>query len=587
PHVAIEAAIVAGAGVAAMLVAMRFDLYETFLRWTRGLERYNVDEAPFALFVLVVALALFAYRRWRELGAESKMRRELESAAAKAHLRLIDAVESIPASFMLFDARDRLVLANSKSAEFFPELAPHLRPGARFEDLARTSIVGGFAFDGAGREADWLETRLALHRCPGQVFEEGRSDGRFLQVLERKTADGGTVGICTDITQLKRHEAELREAQKMEAVGRLTGGIAHDFNNLLTIILGNLQMLEEFGSAAAGEDLLLEALAASRRGAELTERLLAFARRQPLRPRPIEVGRLVNGMAGLLGRTLGDPIAVETDVAADVWPATADPGQVENAILNLAINARDAMPGGGRLTIRCANEKVADGNDRGLAPGDYVMIAVADTGTGMTPEILERAFEPFFTTKSEGKGTGLGLSMVYGFARQSGGLAAIASAPGRGTTVRLYLPRSPVAAAARLRAPREALADVPDAATVLVVEDDDGVRRFAARALREQGLTVLEAGDGLQALGVLEREGPVDLLFTDVMMPGGMSGADLAAEARRRFPSLRVLFASGDPEHRLDEAGAIPDSLALLQKPYDAASLTRRVAEIVTADPES
>jgi signal transduction histidine kinase/CheY-like chemotaxis protein len=579
-----EALAVTLVGVGGLLLSARFNLYERFLAWTRGLERYNVDEAPFALFLLVLTLAVFAYRRWREYVAEAAKRQQLESAAAKAHERLIDAVESMPACVMLFDAGDRLVLANSKTAEFFPELGPHLRPGAAFTDLARVSVAGGHIADAQGREDDWLASRLALHHEAGCVFEEKRSDGRWLQVHERKTADGGTVGICTDITELKRHEAGLREARKMEAVGRLTGGIAHDFNNLLTIILGNLQMLEDIAESGAGADLVQEALAASRRGGELTERLLAFGRRRPLHPSPVDVGDLVSGMAGLLARALGDPILVETRIAPDLWAASVDPGQLENALLNLALNARDAMPAGGTLAIDCANARLAGGEVAELGPGDYVRIDVRDTGTGMAPDVAERAFEPFFTTKPEGKGTGLGLSMVYGFTRQSGGLAAIESGLGFGTTVRLYLPRATAAArpaAAAREAVHPARGGAVPSATVLVVEDDEGVRRFAARALRERGLTVLEAEDAPAALEILGADDAVDLLFTDVLMPGGMTGAELAEAARRRRPSLRVLFASGNPEHRMSRKAALPAAALFLRKPYDAATLARSIAEIM------
>jgi signal transduction histidine kinase/CheY-like chemotaxis protein len=581
-----EALAVTLVGVGGLLLSARFNLYERFLVWTRGLERYNVDEAPFALFLLVLTLAVFAYRRWREYLAEAAKRQQLESTAAKAHERLIDAVESMPAGVMLFDAGDRLVLANSKTAEFFPELAPHLRPGATFADLARVSLAGGCVADAESREEEWLDERLARHRDADCMFEERRSDGRWFQVHERKTADGGTVGICTEITELKRHEAGLREARKMEAVGRLTGGIAHDFNNLLTIILGNLQMLEDIAEPGAGPgaDLVQEALAATKRGGELTERLLAFGRRRPLRPSAVDVGDLVSGMAGLLARALGDPIVVETRIAPDLWAANVDPGQLENAILNLALNARDAMPSGGTLAIDCANARVSGGDAAELAPGDYVRIDVRDTGAGMAPDVAERAFEPFFTTKPEGKGTGLGLSMVYGFARQSGGLAAIESKPGVGTTVRLHLPRS---AAAR----RPAALPAADSrsgrgvgaigATILVVEDDEGVRRFAARALRERGLRVLEAEDGPAALDILDAGDAVDLLFTDVLMPGGMTGTELAEQALRRRPSLRVLFASGNPEHRVSPAAALPEAALFLRKPYDAGTLARSIAEIM------
>lgn len=579
----LDAAVIALIVLLSYAVTAAFDLWERLNEWTRGFEQYNVDELLFTLFVVALSLAYVAYRRWAEYRVELNVRRAVEARAAQAHNRLIDAVESIPASFMLFDSRDRLVLYNSKTAEFFPELADRLAPGVPFEDLARIGVDRGLVPAAAGREEEWLASRLAMHREPHDAFEEERAGGRWLQVLERKTSDGGTVGICTDITEIKSHEADLRQAQKMEAVGRLTGGVAHDFNNLLTIILGNLQMLEDCcDDGGPTSELLREAQAASERGAGLTERLLAFARRQPLAPRPVDLGALIGGMADLLRRTLGDPIEVETAVATDLWSAVADPGQVENAILNLAINARDAMPRGGTLHIAAANVHIdaAYTERHGDArPGDYVMVAVRDTGVGMSPEVAERAFEPYFTTKALDRGTGLGLSMIYGFAKQSGGHVTIESEEGRGAAVRLYLPRSqapPVAAAAP--APEEFAAV---AGTVLVVEDDAGVRRFAARALRDQGFDVLVAGNGREALGILDAQGPVDLLFTDVLMPGGVSGWDLARQARRRWPEVKVLLASGNPEDRLGDGAVVPDSVDLVRKPYKKSDLARTIRRLM------
>jgi nitrogen-specific signal transduction histidine kinase/CheY-like chemotaxis protein len=394
-------------------------------------------------------------------------------------------------------------------------------------------------------------------------------------------------GFAHDLTARKRLERELRQAQKMEAVGQLTGGVAHDFNNLLTVVLGNLEMLEE---RLAGEDdlaLLRDAREAARLGAELTGRLLAFARRQPLRPRAVDLGQAVPEAAALLRRTLGEAVELRTVLAPGLPPVLADPGQLQNALLNLAINARDAMPAGGRLTIEAAEAELdADAAETrpGLRPGRYVTLAVADTGAGMAPEVRERAFEPFFTTKGPGAGSGLGLSMVYGFARQSGGHAEIYSEPGLGTVVSLYLPRAEGAGddagGAAGRAPASAWPGRGE--TVLVAEDEPGVRRVTARRLRGLGYAVLEAADGPSALAVMERHPEVALLLTDMVMPGGMTGAALAAAARARRPGLAVVVVSGyaAPES-LD---GLPEGTAWLRKPYAAADLARTLRRAL--DPE-
>jgi PAS domain S-box-containing protein len=391
-------------------------------------------------------------------------------------------------------------------------------------------------------------------------------------------------GFAHDLTARKRLERELRQAQKLEAIGQLTGGIAHDFNNLLTVIMGNLEMLEE---RLAGEDLALleDAREAARMGAELTGRLLAFARRQPLRPRAVDLGRAVPEAVALLRRTLGAAIEVRATLTPELPPVLADPGQLQNALLNLAINARDAMPGGGRLTIEAAEVEldadVAEARP-GLHPGRYVMLAVGDTGTGMSPEVRERAFEPFFTTKRPGAGTGLGLSMVYGFVKQSGGHADLYSEPGCGTVVRLYLLRADVEDRAGEAGQASLEAHRGRGETVLVVEDDPRVRRVTARRLRELGYAVLEAADGPLALSVLEQHPGVDLLLTDMVMPGGMTGADLAVAARAQRPRLAVVLSSGyaAPESLRE----LPEETGWLRKPYAAADLARALRRALDLD---
>jgi PAS domain S-box-containing protein len=394
--------------------------------------------------------------------------------------------------------------------------------------------------------------------------------------------------VAAAIAERERAEEALRQSQKMEAVGQLTGGIAHDFNNLLTVITGNVDAarrhLGEQGEARVLR-ALGNALVGAERAATLTQRLLAFSRRQPLNPRPIDANKLVTGMSELLHRTLGETIAVETVLAAGLWQIEADPNQLENAILNLAVNARDAMPDGGKLTVETANthlDRDYAANNPGISAGQYVAICVSDSGGGMNADTLARAFEPFFTTKEVGKGTGLGLSMVYGFVKQSGGHLKIYSEEGHGTTVRIYLPRL---LGAEAEAEDRAEPEVPEGSreeTILVCEDDDDVRAYTVEVLRELGYRVLEAHDGPSALRLLERqEGKVDLLFTDVVLPSGMTGAILAREARTLRPDLRILFTTGYARDAIVHHGRLDPGVELITKPFAYADLAARVRDML------
>lgn len=385
------------------------------------------------------------------------------------------------------------------------------------------------------------------------------------------------VGAISDITDRKELEEQLQQAQKMEAVGQLTGGVAHDFNNLLAVILGNADLL--LGRLSEDDKSTQAIIRAATRGAELTQRLLAFSRRQPLRPRVIALDELIAGMTDLLQRTLGETIWIETSSAGNLWRAEADPGQVENALLNLALNARDAMPEGGRLSIETGNAVLDESyaaRHMDVTPGDYLLLTIKDTGSGMTPEVLERAFEPFFTTKGASAGSGLGLSMVYGFAKQSGGEVVIQSEPGQGTTVALYLPR---AAAGAEEVRQEVTADEPTAngETVLVVEDDADVREFAESALHSLGYQVLSAKDARSGLAALRAAPRVDLLLSDVVLPGGTSGPAMAAEAERLRPGLKILFISGYAASAAHPKTAFPQNADLLGKPFRKRQLARIV----------
>jgi PAS domain S-box-containing protein len=396
--------------------------------------------------------------------------------------------------------------------------------------------------------------------------------------------------IAERTRQIAAQAEALRQSQKMEAVGQLTGGVAHDFNNLLQVIMANLELIRRL--LGPDEARALRAVAAAMNGtkgaAALTQRLLAFARRQPLDPKPINLNVLVNGMSELLHRTLGETIDIETVLAAGLWQVEVDANQLENTIINLAVNARDAMPGGGRLTIETANSHIdtvyASTNPEAVA-GQYVMLSVSDTGQGMDAETIGRAFEPFFTTKPVGQGTGLGLSQVYGFVKQSGGHVKIYSEVGLGTTIRIYLPRffggrvDREDAGAPMSAPDKAQQE-----RILVVEDHEDVRAQSVTSLRELGYVVFEAVDARAALRVLEQErGAIRLLFTDVVLPSGISGAELAAQATARWPSLRVLFTTGYARNAIVHHGRLDAGVHLLTKPFSFDELASKVRDVLAA----
>ncbi len=390
--------------------------------------------------------------------------------------------------------------------------------------------------------------------------------------------------VAAALAEREIAEARLRQSQKMEAIGKLTGGVAHDFNNLLQVVGGNLHLLSrDVAGNPRAERRVANALAGVERGAKLSAHLLAFSRRQPLEPKVVRIGELIADLEDMLRRSLGEGIHIEVTAGAGLWNALIDPAQMENALLNLAINARDAMDGQGLLTIQAGNavlDEVYARAHREVAPGSYVVVAVTDTGTGMTPEIMEQVFEPFFSTKPEGKGTGLGLSMVYGFVRQSGGHVGIDSEPGRGTTVRLYLPRT-------LQA--EELVDEIDVGsaqggseTILVAEDNDGVRDTVVSMLADLGYHVLKARDAASALTMLESGIRVDLLFTDVVMPGPMRGPELARAVRKRIPDIAVLFTSGYTDESLAQGGWLDVGAGLLAKPYTSDALARKLRQVLS-----
>ncbi|MGA8057709.1 MAG: PAS domain S-box protein [Candidatus Binataceae bacterium] len=396
----------------------------------------------------------------------------------------------------------------------------------------------------------------------------------------------GFAKVTRDLTERRAAEERLRQAQKMETVGQLTGGIAHDFNNLLTVISGNVEALRR-RLLEGGDNYLLRranaTLHATSRAALLTQRLLAFSRRQPLEPKPVSVNTLINGMSEMLRRTLGENVLIDTVLAAGVWTIFADTNQLESALLNLAVNARDAMPDGGKLMIEAANVYLDEAYSAiaEVPAGQYVGIFVSDTGTGMTSEVAAKAFDPFFTTKEVGQGTGLGLSQVYGFIKQSGGHVRIYSEVGSGTTVKLYLPR--YLSSESVAGVQSATDSVPLAhgETILVVEDDADVRSFIVEMLRELGYRVLEASDGPSGLRLLDTHRAIKLLLTDVGLPGGMNGRQLADEAQRRKADLKVLFMSGYARNAIVHHGRLDPGVELIVKPFTHAGLAAKVRRVL------
>jgi PAS domain S-box-containing protein len=446
----------------------------------------------------------------------------------------------------------------------------HAAPG-RFEEEHEELLLGI-----AGQAATALDNARLFQATAREVAERRRAEAALQTLnatLEQRVLD--------EVFERSKAEEQLRQVQKMEAVGQLTGGIAHDFNNMLAVIIGGLNLVQR--KLAKGEtdvERFVEgAIDGAQRAAALTQRLLAFSRQQPLAPEPVNPNRMVSGMTELLSRTLGEPIFIETVLAAGLWQVRADPGQLENAILNLSVNARDAMPQGGRLTIETSNAFVDDAfaKEFAIPAGQYVLIAVADTGAGMTPDVIAKAFDPFFTTKGVGRGTGLGLSQVYGFVRQSGGHVKIYSEPGVGTTVKIYLPRhyGDAAESIKAHAPAALHRGLPTE-IVMVVEDEERVRAVSVEALRELGYGVIEANGPREALRLLDEGRNVSLLFTDVVMPE-MSGRELADIARRKRPELKVLYTTGYTRNAIVHNGILDPGTSLLTKPFSIEELATKV----------
>ncbi len=502
------------------------------------------------------------------------------------------ASEALVKTFFQHSPECHAVLVEDDGSFRFQEINPAMLD---FLGMTRDDVIGRRTEEVLGPEKSGEFNRHleACLRDGGPYRYERTHHGKILEAAATAapSRDGKAQRVVVsarDVSERRRLEEQLRQAQKMEALGQLTGGVAHDFNNMLTLILGGLDTIDRqlVQLPAAPTKARIErakdmALQGVQRARALTGRLLAFSRRQPLAPQAVDVNALVGGISDLLQRTLGEPIALKTILASGIWNAHVDPNQLESALVNLALNARDAMPRGGRLVIETANRRLGP-NDvvlftERVEPGEYIAIAVMDTGVGMDEQTLARAFDPFFTTKDVGKGTGLGLSQVYGFCRQSGGHVQIESEPGRGTTVRMFLPRQAALSSGLAERNRAELDRPGGRESILLVEDDDCVRAYAMDALRELGYRVAEASSGSAALSVLDGAPKVDLLLTDVVMPGDYNGRELAEEALKRRPGLRVLYMTGYSRDALTRHGRLDPGVHLLGKPFSLEELAAKV----------
>lgn len=458
------------------------------------------------------------------------------------------------------------------------------------------SVVGGLFFghsrtgvftEDSERNLSGLAGEAAVAIDNVRLFAETQRE-----ISERRKIEAALRELNNDLEEQVRRRTEelvknseaLRQAQKMEAVGQLTGGIAHDFNNLLQVIVGNLEILTRSlpEEMARLRRATAQAMSGARRAASLTQRLLAFARRQPLDPKRLNANSAVQGMSEMLRRAVGETIELETVVAGGLWAIEVDPNELESALLNLIVNARDAMPSGGKITIETANghlDEAYAAQHAEVTPGQYVAISVSDTGVGMDRQTMSRVFEPFFTTKSEGKGTGLGLSQVYGFVKQSGGHVQLYSEVGRGTTVRMYFPRKEGPGQSDER-PGSSIAPEASGETILVVEDDPDVRAYTVTALKELGYQVIEVADGPSAIAVLQDRN-VDLVFTDVVLPGGMTGADVVARARELRPGILAVFTTGYARNAIVHHGRLDRGVHLITKPFTFDDLAAKIRDVL------
>jgi PAS domain S-box-containing protein len=534
------------------------------------------DGATFPMHLSVGEFAIGGARYFTGTIVDLSAQRAAEQRFEREQALFRAIFESLPDPLVICDPTGAVRLVNPSFTRVFGYTEPEVLGESMACLFENTESCMSFLNAGTTTPQSAAKPHTArFRRKSGELFPAETIEGAIVG------SSGSAVGrlvLIHDATAERQQEAILLQAQRMEAVGQLTGGVAHDFNNLLTVILGNLELLEPKLKDELSQSLAGEAREAAEMGARLTDRLLTFARRQRLEMQSLNLNEFALGLTELLRRTIGAPIDLSTALAPDLWPTTADPGQVESAVLNLVLNARDAMPDGGRLVIETFNATVdaADvASNPGMAAGDYVVLSVADTGHGMPAEVHARAFEPFFTTKGAGKGSGLGLATIYGFARQSGGNVTIYSEVGKGTTVNLYLPRAGRRTEEEAGAAAKPAVDTGRGETVLVVEDDERVRRLTALRLKELGYRVLEADHGAAALAALADTPDIDIVFSDLVMPGGISGFDLARRVRERYPGTRVILTSGYSAELLNQADVAELDLKVLRKPYRQVELAR------------
>jgi PAS domain S-box-containing protein len=543
---------------------------------------YGLVAASVILMALLIETGALYARLAKVYEAD---RRRAADTISSINARLDTLLDSSPLPMFSLDSHGRVATWNSAAERIFGRLAAGIigQDFAALPENAGNDFASVHARVMAGERLQDLQMRWLHH--DGRPLDIAHSGAPVREAGQRAT---GAVYVSEDVTDKRRLERKLAQAQKMEAVGQLTGGIAHDFNNILTVITGTIEILADgVADRPALADIAKLIDEAATRGAGLTRQLLAFARKQPLQPQETDINALAGEAASLLRPTLGEHVEIESVLEAEAWPALIDRGQLVTAIINLGINARDAMPRGGKLTLETANVMLDEAYahlNADVRPGPHVMVAVSDTGTGIPAALLDKVLEPFFTTKEVGKGTGLGLSMVYGFVKQSGGHIKIYSEEGHGTSIKLYLPRASDLA---LPTAEVASAAAPEGGheLILVVEDDRMVREHVVVQLNSLGYTTLVAVDAATALALLDDGAKPDLMFTDVIMPGGLNGRLLADQALRRRPGLKVLFTSGYTETAIVHHGRLDPGVLLLAKPYRKIDLARMVRKALEADP--
>lgn len=531
---------------------------------------------------------------WVELLARCASGGQFQASVAYPDTRCLSPVDVFVADdgpvWMLIGGQPRV--RASELADAADTMLALLRSEVREETASASAQSSGDATRRATALAASLDRARADLANNALALREALSDAARLNDELRVLNDTLELRVRDEIAERMKAEAALRQTQKMEAIGQLTGGVAHDFNNLLTVVMGGLEAIQKHvaligpsGPAQRIERAASLSMQGAQKAATLTKRLLAFARRQPLDPKPIDAGQLVTGLADMLQRVLGETVRLETVNGAGLWLTQADPGELENALMNLAINARDAMPDGGRLTIETSNafldHDYVEAITEPVSAGQYVLIAVSDTGSGIPEDVLAQVFEPFFTTKDVGKGTGLGLSQVYGFVRQSSGHISIYSELGEGTSVKIYLPRLDSAQTLdplSLRSEPESIHGGSE--TILVVEDHDDLRVFSVGVLSDLGYRVLSASSGREAINLVKNE-PIDLLFTDVVLPDGMNGRSVADAIAANQPRVKVLFTTGYTANAIVHNGRLDAGVQLISKPFSASALGLRVRKLL------